>query len=255
MHRTLFEIGGFRVPSFGVMVMLGFLAALWLSRRRAPRFGVTADQISDVAFWGLAGGILGARLGFIVQELDYYREHPNELLSLQFDGLTSFGGVILAIVVLILMSRRLRQPPLLIMDVLAPGFLLGNVFGRIGCLLNGCCYGGHCDLPWAIPVQGMPGLYHPAQVYDALMNLAFLAFFFLVLDRRPLRIGQSTGFILIAYGVSRFLYEFWRAGTTSTTIAGLPITEAQVAALLVATAGAILWARGSKSPPAAKADE
>ncbi len=246
MHRTLFQIGSFEVPSFGVMVLVGFLAALWFARRRAAKFGYTPDQISDVAFWVLAAGILGARLAFILIELPYYLKHPSEIIQLQFQGLTSFGGVVLAALAVLWQAKRLKTSALQLMDCIAPSFLIGHFFGRIGCLLNGCCYGGSCDLPWAIHVTEKPGLFHPAQIYDGLMNLGGLAIFLIFFNKNQLRRGQASGFVFIVYGISRFIYEFWRAGETSTTIGSLPITEAHVVALIVAAFGAFLWFKGSK---------
>lgn len=246
MHPTLFEIGSFKIPSFGLMVMLGFLAGLWIATKRARRFGIEPSHVTDISFWVLIAGILGARVGYILQEIPYYSKHPHELLQWQFAGLTSFGGVIAAVIAVWICCRRKGISTLTFLDVAAPGFLVGHVFGRIGCLLNGCCYGGHCDLPWAIHVPDRSGLYHPAQVYDALMNIAALGAL-LIVERLPLRAGQSIGFALLGHGLARFIYEFWRAGTTSTTIAGLPITEAQVAALLTAAIGVALWVRGSRT--------
>lgn len=249
MHPTLFEIGSFKIPSFGLMVMLGFLAGLWIATKRARRFGIEPSVVTDISFWVLIAGILGARLGYIVQEIPYYSRHPEELFQWQFAGLTSFGGVIGAVIAVWIVCRRKGISTLTFLDVAAPGFLIGHVFGRIGCLLNGCCYGGRCELPWGISVADRPGLYHPAQVYDALMNLVALAAL-LLLERVPLRAGQAIGFTLFGHGLARFIYEFWRAGTTSTTMAGLPITEAQVAALATAVIGIVLWMRGSRTSQA-----
>lgn len=246
MHPTLFEIGSFKIPSFGLMVMLGFLAGLWIAARRARRFGIDPSAVTDISFWVLVAGILGARIGYILQEIPYYSKHPNEVLQWQFAGLTSFGGVIAAVIAIWVACRRKGISTLAFLDAAAPGFLAGHIFGRIGCLLNGCCYGGACDLPWGIHVADRAGLYHPAQVYDALMNFATLGALLLV-ERVPLRLGQAIGFALFGHGLSRFIYEFWRAGTTSTTIAGLPITEAQIAALITAAIGGVLWVRGARA--------
>jgi len=232
--------------------MLGFLAGLWLARRRAPRFGLNAEQITDVAFWVLFAGILGARIAFILVELPYYLRHPSEILELRFQGLTSFGGLILGTAALFWQAKRRGISAMSLTDCIAPSFLIGHIFGRIGCLLNGCCYGGHCDLPWGIHVlddSGIPlaGLYHPAQIYDSLMNLAGLGAFLLWIDRKQLKTGQATGFALLVYGLARFIYEFWRMGATSTTIGALPITEGHLFALATAILGAVLWKR-AKGP-------
>ena len=93
MRPILFNIGNFPIHSFGVMMVIAFFSALWLVRRRAAAFGFDPSAISDVAFYTLIAGVLGARLVFIVQELPHYLSHPSELFTLQFQGLTSFGGL------------------------------------------------------------------------------------------------------------------------------------------------------------------
>lgn len=243
MHPTLFQIGSFKIPSFGAMVMLGFILGLLVARHRAPRFGVTKEQITDVSLWVLIAGILGARLGFILQSIPHYAQNPQDLLQFQFQGMTSFGGLVGGFLALWVGAKRIQKPLIDVLDLASPGLLVGHALGRVGCLLNGCCYGGVCDLPWGIHVLGQVEPHHPAQIYDALMNLAGLALFWFVIDKRTLGRGQAVGFVFMAHGLSRFIYEFWRAGTTSTTIGSLPITEAHVAALVVFAIGLVLWLR------------
>src|ERR1700722_18416909 len=93
MRPILFHIGNFPIHSFGVMMVIAFFSALWLVRTRAAKFGFEANAISDVTFYTLIAGVLGARVVFIVQELPYYLAHPKELWTFQFQGLTSFGGL------------------------------------------------------------------------------------------------------------------------------------------------------------------
>ncbi len=248
MHPILFEIFDFKVHSFGLLMLLAFAVALLFARKRGPRFGFTPEQISDVAFWTLIAGVLGARVAFLAQEIPFYREHPEKLLTLQFEGLTSFGGLIFGFLTVVIACRRLKKPLWNLLDALAPAMLVGHAIGRVGCLLNGCCYGGHCDLPWGIHVENAAGLFHPAQIYDSLMNLAALGVL-LALERRGLRAGQTFGLFLVLHGIARFVYEFWRAGTTSTTMGSLPLTEAHVAALVLVLAGAAVLLWGRRNPP------
>ncbi|HEY0868558.1 MAG TPA: prolipoprotein diacylglyceryl transferase [Fimbriimonas sp.] len=248
MHPVLFRIGNFEVPSFGVMMVLAFLAGMWIATVRAQRYGITKQQIQDASFWALLAGILGARIVFIVQEIPYYLEHPDQLLTLRFQGLTSFGGLIFGALAVMVWCRRNRVPVLNMLDVAAPGFLIGHVIGRFGCLLNGCCFGSACppDTPWAITVSGSPYLHHPAQVYDALMNAVVLGLLLLLERRNALRLGEMTGLTLALHGLTRFIYEFWRAGTveevrknvaSSTYWGSLPITQAQAMALVLVLVG------------------
>jgi phosphatidylglycerol:prolipoprotein diacylglycerol transferase len=241
MYPNLFTIFGLTVHSYGVMLVIAFFVGVWLGRKRAPKYGFTPSQVYDAAFWALIIGIIGARAVFILQEWPHYAAHPNELLTLQFQGLTSFGGVIFGVVGLLVWSRIAKKSFTNLLDLLAAPFLLAHPIGRIGCLLNGCCYGGHCDLPWAIHVPDQPGLFHPAQIYDGIMNLAALGLL-LFMEKRGVHRGQSLSLTLMLHGLARFIYEFWRAGTTSTYMGPLPITDAQAAALLMISIGVALYA-------------
>lgn len=245
MHPVLFKAFGLTVHSYGVMLVAGFLLAIWLAKKRAKRFGLQPNQIIDAGFWALPLGIVGARLFFVAQDLPRYLKEPGLIIGEGFQGLTSFGGVAFGVLGLYIWSRIAKKPATSIYDAAAAPFLLAHPIGRIGCLLNGCCHGGSCDLPWGIQVQGLAGLYHPAQIYDGLLNLAGLAALLLWERRGSRGPGQSAGFALIAHGVARFIYEFWRAGVTSTTIGALPFTEGHVAALVVVLAGAIMMLWGS----------
>lgn len=229
MHPILFKIFGFPIHSYGVMMIIAFFAALWLARRRAPANGLTAERVSDVSLYALLLGILGARVVFIAQEWAYYSHHLNEVFSIQFQGLTSFGGLLFGLIFVLLWCKRTATPVLNLLDVLAAPLLLGQAIGRVGCLLNGCCEGFACPatLPWGVHLNG--AFVHPAQIYESIMDLAGLAIL-LMIERKGLLRGQSFALSLVLYGAARFIYEFWRAGESSTYIPGLPITDAQAVA-------------------------
>lgn len=251
MRPVLFEPWGIKVHSYGVMLVISFLAAIWLSQRRASKFGLTKDDILDASFWGVVLGILGARALYIAQEWKTYSQDWHRIVKLQFDGLTSFGGLIGGFFGLALWSKIKGKPFIKILDVTSAGFLLAHPIGRIGCLLNGCCYGHACELPWGVPVEGLPGRYHPAQVYDGLLNLLALGILLLV-ERRGLKSGQSFALFLVLHGATRVIYELWRAGTSSTYMSGLPITEAQLAAGAFMVIGIALFIVRAKAQPQAE---
>jgi len=239
MYPTLFKIFGITIHSYGAMLVIAFFAAVWLGRKRAPRFGFTPPKVYDACFWALILGVIGARVFFIAQEWPYYSSHPRELWSIQFQGLTSFGGVAFGILGIFIWTRQAKKSFVRFLDLIAAPFLLAHAIGRIGCLLNGCCYGGHCDLPWGIHVQGLPGTFHPAQVYDSLMNLAALGLLLLI-EKRGTPYGRSMALAMILHGASRFIYEFFRAGTTSTTVAGSSfLTEGHIAAAVLMAIGVV----------------
>ena len=268
MHPILFKIGTFEVHTFGLAMVVAFVAAVALAQARGPRYGVTKAQIGDMAFWAILAGVLGARILFIAQEWHHYSQNLRELMTLQFQGLTSFGGLLFGIGAVMVWAWRKKVPVRNLLDVTLPAFLLGHLIGRFGCLMNGCCFGGACptDLPWGIHVANSPVLHHPAQVYDSLMNVAALGIVLLVENRAKLRAGQVAGLAIALHGVTRFIYEFWRAGTeaqvqageaSSTYWAGFPlhITQAQGMAFALVLLGAVMMVFTHRRAPLPVGDE
>ncbi|MEA2552402.1 MAG: phosphatidylglycerol---prolipoprotein diacylglyceryl transferase [Fimbriimonadaceae bacterium] len=259
MHPTLFEFNKFslggatfgpiKVHSFSVLLIIAFLASVWLARKRAPKFGFDPSKITDASMVVLFAGIIGARLLFILQELPYYLKHRDELFSLQFQGLTSFGALLFGFVAYAWFAWRQKRPLRDVLDVVAPSALLGHAIGRIGCLLNGCCYGVATQGGFGVHVDSTDVLHVPAQLFDSLMTLAALGLL-LWIEKRGLHRGQSFSLFLVFYGVTRFIYEFWRAGTveevqkgiaSSTYWGSLPITQAQGVALVMILVGAGMY--------------
>jgi len=251
MHPILFKIGTFEVRSYGVMLVLGFYAGMLLATKLAPRNGLKPSVPMDSVIWLIGFGILGARLFFIAQEWGYYSTHLDELRSIRFNGLTSFGGYVFGFIALVLWCRIKQVSLSAMMDTLSPGAVLANAIGRIGCLLNACCFGHKCA-PGAFGVhqEGYPGLYQPAQAYETLINLVSWVIVMKMLSSRGVQRGQATGLSFIALGLGRFIVEYWRAGTqlevttglaSSSYLGSLPITDAQVFALLFVAFGAIWW--------------
>lgn len=233
------------------MLMIAFLAALWLARRRAARFQFSADKISDASIFALFLGVIGARVTFILQDLPYFLKYPQELWSLKFRGLTSFGGIIFGLFAYAIFALRQKRSLRDVLDVVSPPALLGHAIGRVGCLLNGCCYGFPCTdgTGFCVKVDQSPYLHQPAQLYDSLMNVGAL-FVLLGIERRGLSRGQTFALFLVLHGITRFIYEYWRAGTvqqvnmglaSSTYWGTLPITQAQVAAVAMIAIGGFLY--------------
>ncbi len=247
MHRVLFQIGDFKVYSFGLAVLAAFLAAFFVARKRAARYGLTSANVNDAAFWTLLVGVIGARIGFIVQDLKYFLKRPAELLQWQFQGLTSFGGILFGLGYLALYARLARKPIWNVFDMISAPFLLAYAIGRIGCLLNGCCHGAPSTLPWAVAVEGRPGLYAPAQAYEMLLSLAAFGGM-LLLESRPIPSGRAFAAGLMAFGAVRFVSEIWRAGWTSTFAGNLPLTDAQIVSIAAIVIGAILWRLRRRAP-------
>jgi phosphatidylglycerol:prolipoprotein diacylglycerol transferase len=238
MHPELIDFGNFKIASFGAAMVVAFLLSLMVASRRAERFGFTKQQVSDVAFVAIIAGILGARIFFIVQDLPYYLAHKEQLFSVQMQGLTSFGGFIFGGIAAAIWCKRKKLSVIGFLDLAGPAFVIGHAVGRIGCLLNGCCHGAAATVAFPFTVYSAEAKSQtvPAQLYDSLMNV-IVFFVVLQLEKRSNKPGFTFGIVFVLHGLTRFIYEFFRAGSSSTTIGGLPFTEGHVMAVLVALFG------------------
>jgi phosphatidylglycerol:prolipoprotein diacylglycerol transferase len=170
---ALVESGqGLPIRSYGVMVLVGVVAGVGLAVRRARQVGLEEDFIFSLAFWMFAAGIVGARLFHVIEYWgDSYRQlQPDgsidltgtllRVINVPSGGLVVYGSLIGGAIAMVWHVRRQGLPFLPIADLVAPCLVLGLAFGRIGCLLNGCCFGGPCDYAWAIsfPQESLPYL-------------------------------------------------------------------------------------------------
>ena len=162
MHPELFEIPFLHisVKSYGTMMVIGFLAALWLMRRIMKRLGQDPDRVSSVAMYALLSGIIGARVFYVIHHHDLFAGRPMEAFAVWKGGLELLGGVIAAIGFVWFYLWKFKLPKRLYLDILAIGLMVGLGFGRIGCLLNGCCYGKCSEVSWAVEFPyGSPAFY------------------------------------------------------------------------------------------------
>ncbi|MBN2376829.1 MAG: prolipoprotein diacylglyceryl transferase [Sedimentisphaerales bacterium] len=152
MRPELFTIPliNISVKSYGFMMVLGFIAAMLLARRRCRLQGENPDHITNFSVYVLLAGIVGARIMFVLHHPDEYKDNFLKIFAIWSGGLEFLGGVICAILVMVIYLKRKKLSVLKYLDILAPALMLGLAFGRMGCLLNGCCFGAVCDLPWAI---------------------------------------------------------------------------------------------------------
>ena len=231
-----FHIGSRPVYWYGVMMALAFLAGMthwtWLARRT----GRHADTAGDLAFWLMVGGILGARLAYVVSNFDYYRAAPQEIIRVDQGGLIFYGGLIGGAIAFFAFAAWKRVPVLDLGDFTLTALPLGHAFGRVGCFLNNCC--GGC--PVAHPSLLTGGLDHyPVALYEAGCNLALYAFLtWYFLNRRGTRFGSVAALYLMLYPVVRFTLEFLR-GDERMSVGGLHV--AQEISLALLAAGLVLW--------------
>lgn len=152
MHPELIEIPIIHVTvkSYGMMMVIGFMAAVTVIRLLSRRFTRDPQHITNAALYALIAGVIGARVFFVVHYFDQFRGDPLGVFAIWKGGLELLGGVLLAIAVILFYIRYHKLPLRHYLDVLAVGLMMALVFGRIGCFLNGCCYGKPTDLPWGV---------------------------------------------------------------------------------------------------------
>ena len=138
------------IKSYGFMMVVGFGLGVLLARHLCRRIGEDADRVTNFAIYALLAGVIGARGMHVLHNWSHFRDHPGEVFAIWSGGLEFLGGVIAALVVLLVQWRRGKLNAANALDILAPALMLGLAFGRVGCLLNGCCFGVPSDLPWAI---------------------------------------------------------------------------------------------------------
>ena len=258
------------------MMALAFLAGLWTATRRARIANVSGETIADVTLWLLIGSIVGARFAYVTTywQQEFANQPFSEIFMLQHGGLVYYGGLIGATVAGFVYLTWKKLPVWKIADILTPSIALGSVFGRIGCLLNGCCYGRACDLPWAIhfPInhETHGAALHPTEIYDALLNLIlYLALAWLFRRRGEARIedeglkmgkgshsghpsssrpdGQILALYFIGYAICRSTVELFRGDYPADHIHAGLFTSAQLVSAPILLAGIALFLWRSKS--------
>ncbi|MFH1884535.1 MAG: prolipoprotein diacylglyceryl transferase [Planctomycetota bacterium] len=152
MFPELFEIPFIHVTlkSYGLMMVIGFLAAVYLIRRLSRNITPDPQLITNAALYSLIGGVVGARLFYVIHYFEHFKENPVSVFAIWHGGLELLGGVILAITIIFFYLLYHKLPIRHYLDILAIALMLALVFGRIGCLLNGCCFGKPTELPWAV---------------------------------------------------------------------------------------------------------
>src|SRR5215469_13169558 len=230
------------IYGFGIMLVLAFIFSPWLAWWRARREGLDGDVILDLGFWLFVAGLVGARTFYCIE---YWGKDIHSLWdAFQYwrGGIVFYGGIVGGVIGFF--AYRWFYPFALrpYLDVVAPSIALGTFFGRLGCFLNGCCYGDRCQLPWAVSFpagspawehQAKAGLIsqgataslplHPTQLYSALDGLILLILLsaYYPLRRRD---GEVMGLLMIAYPVTRFLIEYLRNDEPA-FFAGLTISQ------------------------------
>jgi phosphatidylglycerol:prolipoprotein diacylglycerol transferase len=244
----LISAGSLYLPTYGVLVALGFLAGLWVTVRLGRKSGLNSELITNLAVYVALAGLLGAKLLMIA--FDWPNVQIVSLGFLQAAGVFQ-GGLILAIIVGIWYIHHNKLPLMSTLDAFAPGIALGHSIGKLGCFAAGCCWGRPTSLPWAVTfhspdaeeLTGVPleTPLHPAQLYEFLSEGLVFAFLYWRFGRSH-EPGKILGLYLVISSVLRFGIEFTRVHQQALPF-GLPFSITQWIAIGLALAGGVILMR------------
>lgn len=230
--------GAIPVYSYGVAVLVSFLLTIRLAQKRAGRLGVAAEKVQDIALWTIIGGIAGARLMHVALYRGSYASFA-DVLRLYNGGLVLHGAFIAVPAVLLILSGRHALPLADILKIFIPLLPMSIGIGRLGCFLNGCCYGAPATTPWGIsyaPDSLYPGYdggpVHPVQIYAFVLGLALSSALLLIEKARPGLGGWDLSMAFLGgYGLTRLLEEHFRDDTPAVFLGML--NSGQAASILL----------------------
>jgi phosphatidylglycerol---prolipoprotein diacylglyceryl transferase len=255
MHPVLFHVFSFPIHAYGFMLALSFLLGIWLGSVRAKRAGLDPTVIADLGFWVILSAIVGARAYYVILHFEEFR---GDLISIVnpfhggvvgIGGLVMYGGFIGAILASVFYFHKKKYPFLPYADASAPSIGLGVALTRIGCFLNGCCYGsGAAHGGITFPISSAAGLYqhdihaaglYPSQLYESAGGL-LIVLAVLLIERKKFFQGvlfYSTGLL---YAVLRFMVDFSRYYGANERLGGLSHNQIVCIILFIIFGGLIL---------------
>ncbi|MCM8804122.1 MAG: prolipoprotein diacylglyceryl transferase [Candidatus Omnitrophica bacterium] len=230
MHPIFLKIGNFVIYWYGVFVAIAVFVSVYLFQKEAIKEGYDEKIISQIIFWTIFFGIIGGRFLHIFVNLPYYYLHPLEILKIRNGGLAVEGAIIFSLFFLILYSKIKRISTIHLLDTISIFVPLGQAIGRIGCFLNGCCYGKYTDFFFGVKFPFLEKKVHPTQIY---YSTSYLILFF-VLKNLSIKLKKGEGFIfstyLIGFSLIRYFIDFLRGDLKKTS---LDLYSTQIIAILI----------------------
>ncbi|NQT24435.1 prolipoprotein diacylglyceryl transferase [candidate division KSB1 bacterium] len=259
MHPVLLKLGPIEIHAYGLLLAVSFMLGIYWAMARAPKRGIEKNDILDLSIVVVVCAIFGSRLFYVITHLDEFKgrwaDTINPLQSsgeVGISGLSMLGGVVLVLIALVVYCRIKKISIVKLCDTLAPTFALGIGLTRIGCFLNGCCFGQPGDLAWCMkfPLNSPAGSVlqniqiHPTQLYSSLYGFLILIVIVLV-DRKKRPDGLLLSIFFMMYGVARFSIDFVRYYEASVQFhfLGLAFTFNQLISLVLFIIGLAYFIR------------
>jgi phosphatidylglycerol---prolipoprotein diacylglyceryl transferase len=270
MHPRLFtipafgafgwDIPSFSLPTYGVLLAVGFLAGLYVAAWQARRSGLDSGRIIDMGVYVLLAGLVGAKLMLLAVDWRHYVRNPGDLFAIFRSGGVFYGGLLGGLLVALWYARKHALPGWRTADVLAPGVAIGQSIGRLGCLAAGCCYGKTAHVPWAVTFTDVYAArtlgtpldtpLHPSQIYESLACLLVFVVLVWLAPRKKFH-GQVLLAYVTLYSAARFGLEFFR-GDSSRGFIG-PFSTSQAVAIVLTLVAALLYPRLRRTQKVAEA--
>jgi len=222
LRGTFFYDSGFPIRPWGLMLAIGFIIAIWVAGRLFKRRGLSSEHAINLTFWVFLASVVGARMFFVIPRVGdpaYALNTPLQWVAVWDGGMVFYGGLLGGILAVLFYAKAQKLQVRDIFDIAAVGLVIGYALGRVGCFLNGCCYGTPTDLPWGVVFPPQAQIWtethlplgtpvHPTQLYDSLIHIVF--FFILLWTFRRFPKGVTLMTYIALYMVSRFSLEFIR---------------------------------------------
>ena len=248
MRMELFSIGPFTIYSYGLMIAVGILVCIAMGMYRAKKRGMSDDAVLTIAIIGVLSGFIGAKLLYVIVEFDQFIEDPMSVMG--GEGFVVYGGIIGGVLAGYVVCRIKKEKFWQYFDLIAPAIALAQGFGRIGCLLAGCCYGKETDSPLSITFHTSDFAPNdvaliPTQIYSSILD--FLNCIVLCLIARYAKKERTvSGCYLIFYSTGRFILEFFRGDLERGSV-GVLSTSQFISIFIFAIGAAILFTGKKKA--------
>ncbi len=258
------SIFGFSIAYYGIVIVAGMMIAIWIAQREAKRTGQNPEQYLDLAMIGIAAGILGARIYYVIFAWDYYKDDLLSIFNIRQGGLAIYGGIIGACIAVVIYSRKKKQNFSLLMDTASMSIVFGQIMGRWGNFFNREAFGDYTNnlfamqLPvsavraneitqkmWdhVVTVNGVEYIQvHPTFLYESLWNVGVLLFLFWFRKRKKFN-GEVFLMYLIGYGLGRIWIEGLRTDQLLLPVVGLPVSQLLSGCLVVGCTILVVWKR------------
>lgn len=236
MDRVAFEIFGFPIMWYGIIISTAMMLCILLSYYEVKKMGDDPEIIIDIALWCIPAAIIGARAYYVIFEWDYYSMHLDKILNIREGGMAIHGGVIAAVAVGYIFAKVKKVDFTKYLDIAGMVLPLGQAIGRWGNFFNGEAHGGPTDLPWGIMIDGVK--VHPTFLYESLWNIGLFIFLYWYSKRK-----RFNGEIFLIYGIGYSIARFFIEGMRTDSLMFMGMRQAQLisAGIIIVFAGIYVY--------------